>query len=73
MQSEPTEDLKVFGETLRTMRESRKVRRVTLAKSVGVHYKTLANMEAGRFWPSMPVYIAICRALMLGRPPLLPR
>lgn len=68
---ELTLDLAHFAETLRATRELRKVRRATLAKSAGISYKALANMEAGHHWPSMPVYIAICRTLQMNKPPFI--
>lgn len=65
------DDLKIFGGNLRILRKHRGLSRTQLGEQVGIGYKTVANIEAGRYWPSMPVYISLCRALRLGKMPVL--
>lgn len=65
------DDLKIFGGNLRLLRQHRGMSRTELGKAVGIDYKTVANIEAARYWPSMPVYISLCRALRLGKMPVL--
>lgn len=62
---------KILGEELLAHRNSRGLSQTALAHLVGISNKTLENIESGRNWPSLPVYIVICKVLGIGRPPLL--
>lgn len=64
-------ELKILGEQVRTLRKARNLSQTALAALIDMSNKTLDNVEKGRNWPSMPVYIALCRVLDLGVPPLL--
>ena len=65
----------VMGKNLVKRRHELGIGQGPLAKSIKISFKTLSNIENGRSWPSMPVYLAICRELQLDAPPLteLPR
>lgn len=63
-------DIESFGDRLRSRREKKALKRDDVATRCGISYKTLANLEAGRSWPSMPVYISLCRLLGVGKVPL---
>lgn len=41
------------------------------AAAGGISLKQVSNVESGANWPSMPAYIAICKALGMPTPPLL--
>lgn len=55
------------------LRDARVAARMTikeLAKEVGCSYQMISHVEHAENFPSMAVYIAICRVLKLGKPPL---
>jgi DNA-binding XRE family transcriptional regulator len=62
---------KVLGEEITALRLSRDLSQTALAHLVGISNKTLQNIEAGRNWPSMQVYVVICKVLGVGKPLLL--
>lgn len=62
---------KVLGEEIAALRLSRNLSQTALAHLVGISNKTLENVESGRNWPSMQVYIVLCKVLGIGKPPLL--
>lgn len=62
---------KVLGEEIAARRLARELSQTGLAHLVGISNKTLENIESGRNWPSMQVYIVLCKVLAIGRPPLL--
>lgn len=64
-------DLGSLGRNIRHFRERRKLTVAQLAEIVGVSTTTLTNIEYGKYyWPSMPVYVKICRALKQPEPSL---
>lgn len=64
-------DLEALALALRRARQAKHISQVALAESVGISNKQLNNVECAHNWPSMPVYVALCRKLELGEPPLL--
>jgi transcriptional regulator with XRE-family HTH domain len=64
-------DLEAFAARLRRTRQALHLSQVALAEKAGISNKQLNNIENAHNWPSMPVYIAICRELGLGEPLLL--
>lgn len=64
-------DLETLGSRLRRARQARHLSQVALAEMIGISNKQLNNVENGHNWPSFPVYLAACRVLELGEPPLL--
>lgn len=46
------------------------MRQSELARRLGISQKTLGNIEEGSTFPSLPLYIAICREFKLGKIPL---
>ncbi len=67
------EELKHLADQARSRRlghTNPRLSQVEFARTLGVSNKTLDNIEAARNWPSMPVYIKLCRALGVGTPPL---
>jgi len=63
--------LRLFAAALGKRREEMRMSRTELAEEVGVSYFTMAHIELGENWPSIPVYLAICKALQVGVPPLM--
>ncbi len=61
-------DLKELSAGLKLKREEAKLDKYELAKKVGISYKHYYNIENAEYWPSMPTYIAICRALGVAVP-----
>jgi transcriptional regulator with XRE-family HTH domain len=64
-------DLEAFAARLRRTRQALHLSQVALAEKVGISNKQLNNVENAHNWPSMPVYVSLCRVLELGEPPLL--
>lgn len=64
-------ELKALGDRISQVRETRGLSQTALAHLIGISNKTLENIEAGRNWPSLPVFIVLCKVLGVGRPPLL--
>ncbi len=64
-------DLEAFALRLKRARQAAHLTQVALAEKAGISNKQLNNVESASNWPSMPVYIALCRELGLGRPLLL--
>lgn len=60
-----------MGREIVARREARGMSQTALAYLIGVTNKQLYNVEKGRNWPSMPVYITLCKVLMLPKPPML--
>jgi DNA-binding XRE family transcriptional regulator len=54
---------KLLGQLIRDRRESLKVTVDDLAKVIGVHAKTLYNIECGRNWIQLPAYFRLCHHL----------
>jgi ribosome-binding protein aMBF1 (putative translation factor) len=55
---------------LRSAREARGWSRRYMAEQMGVSLSSLAHVELAQNWPTMPVYLAMCKVLELGQPPL---
>ncbi len=64
-------ELGTMGSSIRIIRKARGLSQTALASLMEISNKSLDNIEAGRNWPSLPVYITICRVLDLPTPPLL--
>jgi transcriptional regulator with XRE-family HTH domain len=65
-------DLKTFGKEVRRLRLAAGLSQIALAEKIGCSNKQLDNIEWARCWPSMKVYISLCRALGMENIPLLP-
>ncbi len=65
------DELKTFGEEIRRRRELRTLSQTALAHLVNISYKQLNNIECARNWPSMPVYLTLCKVLDAPKPSLL--
>lgn len=59
---------KELGAELRRKRQAKHISQVALAELTGVSTKQINHIEMGRNWPSMPVYITLCRALGIEEP-----
>lgn len=59
-----------FGRNVAHSRDQLGKSQKDIASRVGISNKTLCGFEKGVSWPSMPVYVALCRALALPTPPL---
>lgn len=59
----------LFGVTMRKRRKREGLNMTELSLKIGVSVKTYDNYEAGRCYPSLPVYFRICAALEVGTPP----
>lgn len=68
---EPKNDLEAFATELRSQREKMKHSQSSLARAIGVSSNTIYNIEASLNWPSIPVYISLCRILKVGAIPLI--
>jgi DNA-binding XRE family transcriptional regulator len=51
--------------------DMRPMRRSELARELGVSQTTVGHYEDGRAFPSLPIYIAICRIFNVGKIPLI--
>lgn len=63
--------LKTFAGAVFKTRIKTKLSRRQFAQQVGVSYFTIAHIELGENWPSIPTYIKICEVLGVPKPPLL--
>lgn len=70
LKTKPAELVK-FGRRLARRRRDCCISQAQLAEKIGVSFNLVNNLERGQNWPSMPVYIAICRVLEIKSPPLL--
>jgi transcriptional regulator with XRE-family HTH domain len=68
----PPKDIVHFAAQIRAARKSRKLTLHAAAERIGVSLSQFANIEMARNWPSMPVYIKLCRVFGLGQPPAIP-
>ena len=62
--------LKRLAAWLREQRELRGLSLMKLADEVGCSFKQIHNIEKGQNWPSMPLFVAICRYFKHPVPPL---
>lgn len=65
------EALKRLAAWLREQREARNLSLMKLADEVGCSFKQIHNIEKAQNWPSMPLFIAICRFFNHPVPPLI--
>lgn len=63
--------LKRFGQSLRELRNARGFSLELLGHEVGCSCKQIWNMENEISWPSMPVYVALCRVFEQPKPPMM--
>ena len=63
--------LKTFAGAVVKLRLKAGLTRRDFAEQVGISYYTAALIELGEYWPTIPVYLAICRVLDVGVPPLM--
>jgi|JI9StandDraft_1071089.scaffolds.fasta_scaffold381430_2 transcriptional regulator with XRE-family HTH domain len=59
---------KRIGAEIKKRRLEREFDRKDLASAVGVTVGMIGHIERGLYWPSMPVYILICRVLGMEEP-----
>ena len=52
-----------FGALIRARRVAMNMKQIDLAEKVKISNKTLFNIESGQNWPSMMVYVKMCREL----------
>lgn len=62
--------LKALAGNLRATRKHRNLSQLNLAQFVGCSVSIIKHIENARSFPSLPVYLGICRCLGLPRPPL---
>ena len=62
--------LVAFAAALVTRRAELDISRTALAALVRISYGQLSHIENAENWPTMPVYLGLCRALRAGKPPL---
>jgi transcriptional regulator with XRE-family HTH domain len=68
MSKKTNRDLVTLGRNIRLCRQAVNVNisQIELAKRVGISNRQLSNIEAAKNWPSLQVYIALCRELSGG-------
>lgn len=64
-------DIEKFATTVRGKREALGLTVRSLARKVGVGPSQMSNIQYGYNWPSMPVYVKLCRVLKAGKIPLI--
>jgi DNA-binding XRE family transcriptional regulator len=64
MKKKPSKDLLKLARTMRLCRQSAGMSQIALAEKLGVSNKQLCNIETAKNWPSMPLYIALCREFL---------
>jgi transcriptional regulator with XRE-family HTH domain len=57
------EKQKLFGQLIRDRRTALRIEVKELAKAIGVHPKTLYNIECGRNLIQLPAYFRLCHEL----------
>ncbi len=62
-------ELKAMGREIGRARTAKKLNKTDLARHVGVSNKQIDHIENGTNWPSMKVYIGICRVLGIEQIP----
>lgn len=63
--------LRRFASGLKAARRKKGLDRRELADKVGSSMSAITHLELAENWPTLPVYLAICRELGLDVPPLL--
>ena len=59
-----------FAAAVATRRMQLGLSRTELATRTGISYWQLSHIENAENWPTLPVYLALCRELKCGRVPL---
>lgn len=62
--------LKRFSASLRRLRAESGLSLTQLAEQVGCSFKQIHNLEHENCWPSMNVYLALCRVFKQPTPPM---
>lgn len=62
---------RIFAKKLRKRRTQLGVTQMWLAEKAHVSFQQINNLEHGRCYPSLDVYLALCRALAYRRVPFL--
>ena len=65
-----TKKRQTFGRKLRAARHRARITQQELADKSGIGFQQVSHAECGRVWPSLPVYLKMCRALGLEDAPL---
>jgi transcriptional regulator with XRE-family HTH domain len=63
----------IFAQNVRDARIKRELSQRELAARAGCSNKQLSHVEQGRHWPSLPVYLGLCRELEQKTPPMFAR
>lgn len=63
LHEEMAEELRTLGETVRRRRIAANISQTKLAILCGISNKQMWNVEHGKNWPSLPVYLLMCRSL----------
>jgi DNA-binding XRE family transcriptional regulator len=71
MPKAPDQELLLLANQVKKRREALGIQQMSFAEEIGISNKTLHGIEAGRQWPSMPIYIKLCRRLEYGSIPLI--
>lgn len=64
------EALNRFAASVKTMRAASGLSLTQLAAQVGCSFKQIHNLEHALCWPSMPVYLSLCRVFKQPTPPM---
>jgi len=59
-----------LGVNIRARRKAIGMSQADVAREIGISSKTLCNVEMGLAWPSLPMFVRLCKALRAGRVPL---
>lgn len=59
-----------LGAAVRRLRQRAGLTLQALGERAGCSRHTINNIEQARNWPAMVVYLRICKALGVGKPPL---
>jgi transcriptional regulator with XRE-family HTH domain len=65
-------DLKALGKEMGRMRTAKNLSKTDLARKLGISTKQIDHVENGVNWPSMKVYIGLCRVLGVEQIPMVP-
>lgn len=64
-------DIQKFAAAVREKREVLGMTVRGLARKVGISPSQMSNIQYGYNWPSVPVYIKLCRVLKAGKIPMI--
>lgn len=62
--------LRSFAKGVRRRREELCITFTELRTALGISKSQMSHIECGDNWPSMAVYVELCRVLKVGVPPL---